>query len=80
MPQLYILQKYGSTCRPVMQLRAFSRRYRKSGETRKRTFYLTGDQLRSWTSSEKWAVEKSEYEILIGASSGDIRLKGAVKI
>lgn len=79
-PQLYIRQKYGSTVRPVMQLRAFSRIYLKAGETRNITFYLTGDQLRSWTSSEKWAVEKSEYEILIGASSGDIRLKGAVKI
>ena len=79
-PQLYIHQKYASTVRPVLQLRAFSRIHLNAGETKHITFYLAGDQLRSWTSSEKWAVEPGEYEILIGASSDDIRLKSVVKI
>lgn len=79
-PQLYIHQKYASTVRPLLQLRAFSRVHLDAGETKNITFYLTGDQLRSWTASDKWAVEPGEYEILIGASSDDIRLKRAVKI
>lgn len=78
--QLYIHQKYGSTVRPLLQLRAFSRIHLQGGETKNVVFYLSGEQLRSWTSAEKWAVEPGEYEMLIGSSSDNIRLKGTVRI
>ncbi|MDE1193096.1 MAG: glycoside hydrolase family 3 C-terminal domain-containing protein [Arachidicoccus sp.] len=79
-PQLYIHQKSGSAVRPKIQLRAFERIRLKAGETKTVTFYLNEIQLRNWTSEEKWNVEKGEYDILIGASSDDIRLTGQLKI
>ncbi|WP_197492191.1 glycoside hydrolase family 3 N-terminal domain-containing protein [Arachidicoccus ginsenosidimutans] len=79
-PQLYIHQKYASTVRPRLQLRAFDRIHLKAGETKTVTFFITDEQLRNWTAQEKWEVEKGEYEILIGASSNDIRLKGSINL
>ncbi|HEY0298526.1 MAG TPA: glycoside hydrolase family 3 N-terminal domain-containing protein [Arachidicoccus sp.] len=79
-PQLYVHQKYASTVRPRLQLRAFGRVHLKAGETKKVIFHLDEAQLRNWTSEEKWSIERGEYEIFVGASSDDIRLKGAVKI
>lgn len=79
-PQLYIRQKYASTVRPILQLRDFSRITLKAGESKSVQLRLTKEQLQNWTLREQWEVEKGIYDIMIGASSKDIRLKGSFEL
>lgn len=79
-PQVYIHQRYASVVRPVKQLRAFTRVHLKAGESKKVSFVISDEQLRTWGKDEKWNVESGNYEIQVGKSSDDIQLKESIKL
>lgn len=79
--QLYVRDMEASFARPEKELKAFEKVSLKPGQTKTVTFTL--DQEAFWyfdTARNGWAVEAGEFEILVGASSADIRLNGQVTL
>lgn len=73
--QLYISDQYASMIRPVKELAGFRRVCLKAGEARRVIFTLRADQLAFADENMNWKVEKGTFEVQIGASSEDIRLR-----
>ena len=61
-------------------LRGFERVNLKSGETKTITFIVTPEDLQILNLQMKWTVEPGEFEVQIGSSSEDIRLKKTFEI
>lgn len=74
--QLYICDKVASVSQAPILLKAFQRINLKKGESRKVTFTLTQDDLSLYNMEMKQVVEPGEFNVMVGASSNDIRLKG----
>lgn len=74
--QLYARASTSSVKRPAKELRGFSRLRLKPGEKRTVTFNLPAEKLSYWSEqTHAFRVEPGRYEVQIGASSADIRLK-----
>lgn len=68
--QLYIHQRYGTSARPVKELKGFSRITLAAGETRKVSFTLTPDHLRYWSSATRdWVQDATTFDVFVGGSS-----------
>ncbi|XVU21997.1 glycoside hydrolase family 3 C-terminal domain-containing protein [Actinoplanes sp. CA-054009] len=79
--QLYTHQRTSRDTTAVKQLRAFDRVHLKAGETRTVTLPLKKNDLARWDQTrERWVVESSDYDILIGSSSDDIRQRATLKV
>ncbi|MCT4717248.1 glycoside hydrolase family 3 C-terminal domain-containing protein [Enterobacteriaceae bacterium H18W14] len=78
--QLYIHDKVASMVRPVQELKAFQRVHLKPGETAVLTFTVPTDMLNFTRRDGQRVVEPGEFEVQIGASSGDIRSRGIVTV
>lgn len=77
--QLYVHDVQSTFARPEKELKAFDKVELKPGQ--KKTVTFTLDKEAFWyfdTASNGWATEQGEFEILIGASSKDIRLSDTV--
>lgn len=78
--QLYIRDVKSSVERPVKELKRFKKVELNPGETRDITFELDRDALSYFDADRHgWVMEPGDFEILIGASSGDIRSKSKFK-
>lgn len=76
--QLYVSDKEAGVPRPVKELKGFQRVVLKPGETKTVNFQLNKRSMAFYDVKKKdWVAEPGEFEILIGSSSQDIRLKGA---
>lgn len=73
--QLYLRDKAGSVTRQVKELKGFARVALRATETRRVTFTLDMSQAAFHGSDLKFAVEPGEMEVMIGASSEDIRYR-----
>ncbi len=73
--QLYLRDRVGSICRPVSELKGFDKIKLNPGETRTIRFTLTKELLSFYNDQLNWVAEPGEFELMIGASSRDIRLK-----
>jgi beta-glucosidase len=78
--QLYIRDVLASVARPVMQLAGFQRVHLAPGETKTVAITLTTDQLRMLDRDMHWVVEPGTFRVMVGSSSKDIRLRGALLI
>lgn len=78
--QLYVNDKTSSVETPPMLLKAFNRVELKKGESRDITFRLTADELSLCNSDMMEVVEPGEFEVMVGAASNDIRLRGTFEI
>ncbi|MFT3971170.1 MAG: glycoside hydrolase family 3 N-terminal domain-containing protein [Micropruina sp.] len=68
--QLYIHQRYGTSSRPVRELKAFRRLPIAAGATETITFDLGPDQLRYWSAVTRgWVQDATEIEIYVGGDS-----------
>jgi beta-glucosidase len=77
--QLYIQPLAPSIDRPVKELKAFRRIDLKHGETSTVTLTLDDRSLAYFDPAKKtWVTDPGKYEVLVGSSSRDIRLKGTV--
>jgi len=72
--QLYLRDKVASMVRPVKELKDFARVTLAPGETRPVTFIITDDKLAFYNARLEFAAEPGEFDLMIGASSRDIRL------
>lgn len=78
--QLYLRDRAGSVTRPVKELKGFARMTFRVGEKRRVTFTLDMSQAAFHGGDLKFAVEPGEMEIMIGASSEDIRYRAEFRI
>jgi beta-glucosidase len=68
--QLYIHQQYGSTSRPVRELKGFERVSLAPHEKKTLHFALGKDELTYWSSAKKaWVEEPSTFDIWLGPDS-----------
>jgi beta-glucosidase len=73
--QLYIKDVLASVARPVLELKGFQRIALKAGETKEVSFTITPELLQMLNMKMQWLVEPGTFELLVGASSRDIRVK-----
>ena len=78
--QLYVTDKVSSVITYTSVLRGFERISLAPGETKTVTFQLNPSHLQLLDKNMNWTVEPGEFDIMIGASSEDIRLKETVKV
>lgn len=73
--QLYLKQEISSVTTYEYDLRGFERVYLNPGETKTITFTLHPDDLAILDKSMNWTVEPGKFQVMIGSSSEDIKLK-----
>jgi beta-glucosidase len=78
--QLYIRDPVCSVTRPVKELRGFQKVHLNPGEIQAVIFQLSTDELRFYNQNMEYVVEPGEFEIMIGSSSEDIELRGAIHV
>ena len=74
--QLYIHDGHSKIDRPTHELKGFERVELQPGETKKVDFVIDRAALSYWSPERKaWVADPGEFEVQVGASSRDIRLK-----
>ena len=74
--QLYVHDMEASVPRPVKELKGFGRIWLKPGETKTVTLELGPDTFEFYNPVKmRWTAEPGVFDILVGSSSRDIRLK-----
>jgi beta-glucosidase len=77
--QVYVRDVESKVDKPLQELRRFQKVALKPGEKKTVEFALGEDAFAYYdTKHKKWNVEQGDYEILVGASSRDIRLKQVI--
>ena len=78
--QLYVRDRYASVVTYDSVLRGFEKVLLKPGEKRRITFTLTPEHLQILDRNMRWTVEPGDFDVMIGASCEDIRLKGVITV
>ena len=78
--QLYLKDIYASMTRPVMELAGFARVELEPGEARRITFETDPSQFAFLDRKLRWKIEAGTVQVMIGASSQDIKYTGELKI
>ena len=66
---------------PIKKLQGFDKTFINSGETKKIEICLDSRNFSTWDiETRQWQVKKGKFEILIGSSSNDIRLKDHINL
>ncbi|MBP6022902.1 glycoside hydrolase family 3 N-terminal domain-containing protein [Ferruginibacter sp.] len=73
--QLYLRDKVGSIVRPMKELKDFQKINLKAGEARTIKFIINKEKLSFFNQQLQWVAEPGDFELMVGASSKDIRLK-----
>ena len=79
--QVYSKRPANRNLQPIESLVAFQRVSMKKGEERLISIPLAVNELRQWDySKEDYTVKPGMYDILVGASSEDIRLRTSLEV
>jgi beta-glucosidase len=78
--RLYLHDQVASVTRPVKELRGFSRIHLKPGESKRVEFKLGPADLVFWDRDMKHVVEPGKFDIMVGASSADIRQRATLEV
>lgn len=73
--QLYLRDKVGSVVRPVQELKDFAKVKLKAGESKTLRFVIDKEKLSFYNQLLQWVAEPGDFELMIGASARDIRLR-----
>ena len=73
--QLYLRDKVGSVVRPIIELKDFQKIKLNAGETKNIKFIIDKEKLSFYNAALQWIAEPGDFELMIGSSSSDIRLK-----
>ena len=77
--QLYVAKPDAKIFRPAKELKGFVKVQLEAGESKTVTIPLDDKAFRYWNvATDRWEVEGGSYQLLVGASSADIRLTAAV--
>ncbi|PVD52909.1 glycosyl hydrolase [Terrimonas sp.] len=78
--QVYINDKISSVTTPVKVLKGFKKIEIRPSKTTVLSFRIPCNELALWDKQMHYTVEPGEFEIMIGASAEDIRLKDTINI
>ena len=79
--QLYVAKPDAKVFRPAKELKGFTKVQLEAGESKTVTIPLDDKAFRYWNvKTDRWEVEGGSYQLLVGASSADIRLTAAVTV
>ena len=68
--QLYIHQRWGTSARPIRELKGFQRVSLKPGETRTLSFTLKPEDLRYWSAATGgWVQDQAAFDVWVGGDS-----------
>lgn len=78
--QLYVRDIYASGPRPVKQLKSYLRVSLQPAERKRIVFHLPVDMLAYYDRETRLLLEPGRFEVQIGSSSADIRLRGEFEV
>jgi beta-glucosidase len=78
--QLYIRDRVGSVVRPIMELKDFQKIKLNTGETKTIKFIIDNQKLSFYNDKLEYKSEPGDFDLIIGASSSDIRLRDAFEL
>jgi len=78
--QLYLKETVASVARPVIALKGWKRVHLRRGESAAVSWVIGPAVLASLDKELRRGVEPGEYQLLVGASSRDLRLKGLLRV
>ena len=79
--QVYVHKGDSLLPMPEQELRGFKKVFLRAGEARDISIGLGANAYRVWNAAEEeWCCEGGEYEIRVGASCEDIRLRGVITL
>ncbi len=73
--QLYLRDKVGSVVRPIIELKDFQKIHLNVGETKVVKFVIDNQKLSFYNQQLEYKSEPSDFDLMIGSSSADIRLR-----
>jgi beta-glucosidase len=73
--QLYLQDKFGSVVRPIIELKDFQKIKLEVGESKTVKFVINNTKLSFYNSKLEFNSEPGDFELMIGSSSADIRLR-----
>jgi len=73
--QLYLQDKFGSVVRPIQELKDFQKIKLESGASKTLKFVIDNTKLSFYNSKLEFQSEPGDFELMIGSSSADIRLR-----
>ena len=78
--QLYVQAPDSTVTRPIKELKSFQKIFLKQGEAKKVRLQLPVKDLSYYNIMlHDWVVEDGRYDLLVGASSQDIRVRAAIR-
>ena len=78
--QLYLRDKVGSVVRPIIELKDFQKIKLNAGETKTINFKIDKEKLSFYNDALEWITEPGDFDVMIGSSSSDIRLKTSFEL
>lgn len=79
--QLYVADKESTIYRPAKELKGFKKVYLEAGEEKEITIELCKRAFAFWNVAvNDWTVEAGDFDIIVAASSADVRLTATVKV
>ncbi|MBO2011262.1 glycoside hydrolase family 3 C-terminal domain-containing protein [Hymenobacter negativus] len=79
--QVYVHDDQASVKRPEKELKGFQKVFLKPGESKTVTVALDSEAFQFYNEAQKkWVLEPGKFDVLVGSSSRDIRLKGNVTL
>jgi len=78
--QLYIRDEVASLVRPVKELKDFAKIALEPGERKEVRFLIDKEKLSFYNNQLQWVAEPGRFQLMIGASSEDIRLRGTFQL
>jgi beta-glucosidase len=77
--QVYVAQSGSSVPRPIKELKGFAKVFLQPGETQRMTIFLDQRSLSYFDPARNaWVADPGAFNVLVGASSQDIRLRGTL--
>jgi beta-glucosidase len=78
--QLYLRDPVASVVRPVKELKDFRRVELAAGQSQELRFEIDREKLSFVNTRLQWVAEPGEFELMVGASSSDIRLRSSFQL
>lgn len=78
--QLYLRDRFASIVRPVKELKGFNKIALQAGETKEVKFIINNETISFYNNNIELISEAGEFDVMIGSSSEDIRLKSEFEL
>jgi len=78
--QLYLRDRVGTVVRPVKELKDFKKLSLQPEEKKTIRFVIGREKLSFYNAKLKWDAEPGDFDLMIGSSSADIRLKDSFRL